>query len=154
MRRLALLLVALGLLAGAVALGLQVRAHEALERAGQDALAAGEAAAAAVLSYDHRTVDQDVAAAQELATGRFLAEYRATTTDLAEQARSGQAVVTATVHAASVVSAATDRVVVLLFADQTTARKDLPEPRVDQSRLRLVLVPVDGEWRVAELDAL
>lgn len=154
MRRLTAAVVLLVLAATAGWLAIQVRAHDLVEKAEREALEAAQVAAVAVLSYDHRTVDDDLAAAQESATGRFLEEYRDTTADLAEQARSGQAVVTARVHAASVVASTRSTVVVLLFADQTTTRRGLPEPRVDQSRLRLVLVPVDGDWRVAELDSV
>ena len=148
----ALALVALLVLAGVLAW--QVRPDAAGQRAEREALAAAQDAARAALSYDHRTLEQDVAAAEELATGTFLEEYRASTADLAEQARAGEAVVTAEVHAASVVSSSRTRVVVLLFVDQTTSRKDRDSPRVDQSRLRLEMRPVGGEWRVASLQSL
>ena len=154
MKRLALLVLLLGLVAAAVGLGLQVREQDSLEQAERDALRAAQEATQAVLAYDHRTVADDIAAAQRYATGRFLDEYVASTADLAEQAVAGEAVVTAQVHAASVVQSSGERVVVLLFADQTTTRKDRPDPRIDQSRLRLVLVPVEGRWRVAELESL
>ena len=152
--RVLLALVMLALLVAVGGLAREVRADDAEQRAPRQALAAAEEAARAVLSYDHRTVEEDVTAAQESATGTFLEEYRASTAELAEQAKAGQAVVDARVQAASVVSGGRDRVVVLLFVDQRTTRKDLPEPRVDQARLRLTMEPVDGDWRIARLDAL
>ena len=154
LRLAALVLVLVGLLGAAVVLALQVRADEQLERAERDAVSAAEAAAQAVLSYDHRTIEDDVAEAAEVATGQFREEYTASTSLLAEQAKAGQAVVDARVHASAVVSSDPDRVVVLLFVDQRTTRKDLPEPRLDQNRLRLTMEQVDGRWRVAGLDSL
>ena len=61
----------------------------------------------------------------------------------------------AEVVAASVVSADADRVEALLFVNQTTAGKDLEEPRVDLNRVVVTLVPDgDGGWLVDDLDAL
>lgn len=125
-----------------------------VQDARDDAVAVAERAVAAVLSYDHRTVEQDLAAGKAYATGDFLDEYRAATADLAEQAERGQVVVAARVLSTAVVDGDGDRVVVLVFADQSTTRKDAPEPRLDQVRLRLTMLPVDGSWRIAELDRL
>lgn len=149
-----MLVVLVGLLSSVALLGLQVRETAAVQEAQREALAAAEDAVEAVLAYDHRTIDADIEQAQDHATGDFLEEYLASTADLTEQARAGEVLVAARVHAASVVRGTPERVVVLLFADQSTTRKDRAEPRIDQSRLRLVLEPVGGTWRVAELESL
>lgn len=102
------------------------------DAARRTALAAAETAAIEVLSYDYRRIDDDVAEGKALATGRFLEQYDQATADLVEQARTGQVVVTAAVQAASVQSADDDRVVTLLFVDQTTERAGLEQPRLDR----------------------
>jgi Mce-associated membrane protein len=72
-----------------------------------------------------------------------------------EDALEQQSVVQAEVVASSVVEADADRVEALLFVNQTTAGKDLDEPRVDLNRVVVTLVPDgDGGWLVDDLDAL
>ena len=154
MRRVVLVLATLALVVAAAVLALEVREQQQVEQAREDALAVAEGSAVEVLSYDHRRLDEDVAEAERLSTGRFLEQYRAATRDLAEQARAGSVVVTARVPSASVQTASADEVVVLLFVDQTTERADLAEPRLDQNRVRLTVQRVGGRWLVAELDVL
>jgi Mce-associated membrane protein len=142
------------LLVTAAVLGWQVREERAVERARDEALQVARSTAVAVLSYDHRRLSEDIAEAEELSTGEFLEQYRAATSGLVDQAEAGQVVVTASVEAASVQEAESDRVQVLLFVDQTTRRQGLEEPRTDQNRVRLTLERVDGRWLLAALDAL
>lgn len=153
------LLVALAALAAVLVVGTGVlawlvRADRAVEQAREDGLEAAQAAAVELLSYDHRRIEEDIEEAERLGTGEFLEQYQAATEGLVEQAESGSVVVRTTVQAASVQSASAERVEVLLFVDQTTTRTDLPEPRVEQNRVRLTLDDVDGRWLVSGLDAL
>ncbi len=62
--------------------------------------------------------------------------------------------VTAEVAASSVVRAAENQVVVLLFVDQTTTSTRLEGPKVDLNRVRLTMTRVDGDWLVSEVVAL
>lgn len=158
---LALLTVA-GLVAAAVLGTAYAHGRQADEgRAG--ALAAARKAAPAVLSYDHRHLDRDFAAARGHLTGPFLEEYRRTTTKVvAPTAKKYQGVVTASVvappgggsPAASVVSASPDRVVVLLFVNQVTRSTRVDGPRVDLNRVRMELTRTSGGWKVSAVDAL
>ena len=50
--------------------------------------------------------------------------------------------------------AAQNKVVVLLFVNQTTTSTRLDGPRVDLNRVRLTLVKVDGRWLVNKVVAL
>ncbi|MGW7008840.1 hypothetical protein ACWGCW_40240, partial [Streptomyces sp. NPDC054933] len=119
-------------------------------------------AAPVILSYDYRHLDQDFAAALTHLTGSFRTEYRRTTsTVVAPTAKQYQAVVQATVaqpaageEAASVVSAAPDRVVVLLFVNQVTRSTRLTAPRLDLNRVRMTLSRTADGWRVSAVDAL
>jgi Mce-associated membrane protein len=140
---------------------LTVRAHaaEQVEAARPQAQAAAEAHAVTVLSYDHRHLDRDFRRARATLTGPFADEYAKTTEKVvrptAEQVKAG---VTASVAASSVVRAEADRVVVLLFVDQTTTSTRLDEPKVDLTRVRMTLDKVtrDGRdrWLVSGIDAL
>ncbi|MFD9969151.1 hypothetical protein ACFWYA_13360 [Streptomyces sp. NPDC059011] len=158
---LALLTVA-GLVAAAV-LGTAYAQGRQADEARAGALAAARKAAPAVLSYDHRHLDRDFAAARGHLTGPFLQEYRRTTTKVvAPTAKKYQGVVTASVvtppgggsPAASVVSASPDRVVVLLFVNQVTRSTRVDGPRVDLNRVRMELTRTTGGWKVSAVDAL
>jgi Mce-associated membrane protein len=53
-----------------------------------------------------------------------------------------------------VVRASANRVVVLLFVNQTTTSTRLDGPKVDLNRVRMTLDRVDGTWLVSDVDAL
>ncbi|MEU2260051.1 hypothetical protein ABZ557_07145 [Streptomyces sp. NPDC019645] len=151
-----------GLVAAAV-LGTAYADGRQAEEGRAGALAAARKAAPAVLSYDHRHLDRDFAAARGHLTGPFLEEYRRTTTKVvAPTAKKYQGVVTASVvtppgggsPAASVVSASPDRAVILLFVNQVTRSTRVDGPRVDLNRVRMELTRTSGGWKVSAVDAL
>ncbi|MFI2454042.1 hypothetical protein [Streptomyces sp. NPDC019539] len=151
-----------GLIAAAV-LGTAYADGRQAEEGRAGALAAARKAAPAVLSYDHRHLDRDFAAARGHLTGPFLEEYRRTTTKVvAPTAKKYQGVVKASVvtppgggsPAASVVSASPDRAVVLLFVNQVTRSTRVDGPRVDLNRVRMELTRTPGGWKVSAVDAL
>jgi Mce-associated membrane protein len=51
-------------------------------------------------------------------------------------------------------SASTNRVVVLVFIDQTVANTSAPDPRIDRSRIKMTMEKVDGKWRAAKVQLL
>jgi Mce-associated membrane protein len=65
-----------------------------------------------------------------------------------------KAVVKAEVVASSVVRASQDRVVVLLFVNQTTTSTRVEGPQVDLNRVRMTLTRVGGDWKVSAVTAL
>lgn len=144
------------LVATAVLLGVRARAEDRLEQARAAALAAAEAHAVAILSYDHRRLDRDFARARRLLTGPFARDYARTTEKVVRPtAEQVKAVVTADVATAAVVrSPSADRVVVLLFVNQTTTSTRLDGPKIDLNRVRMTMSRVDGAWRVSAVDAL
>ncbi|MFJ9906942.1 hypothetical protein ACIRVK_29270 [Streptomyces sp. NPDC101152] len=147
----------------AAVLGWQYRQGRQAEQARGEALAAAREAAPVVLSYDYRHLDRDFARARALLTGHFRDQYgRTTKTVVAPTATTYHAVVKATVAtpsdggtpAASVVSAAPDKAVVLLFVNQVTQSTQVPEPRLDLNRVRLTLTRTSDGWKVSGVDAL
>lgn len=166
-RRPLLALVLCGVLvAGLVAVGVlgwQYREGRQAEQARGEALEAARRAAPVVLSYDYRRLEQDFARARAQLTGKFRDEYgRTTKAVVGPTARKYHGVVKATVAApadggvpaASVVSAAPDRVVVLLFVNQVTESTRVTGPRVDLNRVRMTLTRTSGGWKVSAVDAL
>ncbi|WP_328874694.1 hypothetical protein OHT76_34075 [Streptomyces sp. NBC_00287] len=155
-------LVVAGLVAVAV-LGMDYRDRVGAEQARAQALAAARKAAPVVLSYDHRHLDRDFAAARAHLTGTFRDEYgRTTRAVVGPTARKYEGVVKATVAepagggtpAASVVSASADEAVVLLFVNQVTRSTRVTGARVDLNRVRMTMTRTSEGWKVSAVDAL
>ncbi|MFK4149715.1 hypothetical protein [Streptomyces sp. NPDC004065] len=150
-------------LAAAAVLGWQYRQGRQTEQARGEAVAAALKAAPVVLSYDYRHLDRDFSRARALLTGHFRDQYGKTTKAVvAPTATKYHGVVKATVAtpadggapAASVVSAAPDRAVVLLFVNQVTRSTQVPQPRLDLNRVRMTLTRTSDGWKVSAVDAL
>ncbi|GAA3121076.1 hypothetical protein GCM10010466_10000 [Planomonospora alba] len=128
------------------------------EEAGRQALAAARSVAPDMLSYDYRTIEQDLARAAGYATGELTEHYRRLSATLAPSARRQRTVQSATVAGAAVESAGPDRAEVLLFVNMSTSRtpsgEEAPRRRVSQNRARFVMVKQDGRWLVAGLSTL
>ncbi|MEU7061444.1 hypothetical protein [Streptomyces sp. NPDC046197] len=147
----------------AAVLGRQYWLGRQAQQARGQALAAAQQAAPVVLSYDYRHLDRDFARARAHLTGAFRDEYlRTTKTVVGPTARKYHGVVQATVarptgggaEAASVVSAAPDRAVVLLFVNQVTRSTQVSGSRLDLNRVRMTLTRTSSGWKVSALDAL
>jgi Mce-associated membrane protein len=148
-------LVVVILLVTAGLLTVRARGADRVEQARTDATAAAEATAVDLLSYDYRHLDRDFARARAGLTGGFVDDYAKTTrTVVRPTATEVKAVVKADVAASSVVRAGQNRVVVLLFVNQTTTSTRLDAPKVDLNRVRLTMDRVDGRWLVSKVVAL
>jgi Mce-associated membrane protein len=154
------LLVALSALLAVVVAALAVvvtldRRAAAVDRATADATSAGRAAAVRLLSYDHRHLDADFAAGKALTTAPFSAQYARTTSQAVKKvATDTKATVTADVASVGVEQASSDRVVLVLFVNQTTTSTRLQRPQVDQNRVEMTLVPRGGRWLVSQVSGL
>lgn len=144
------------LLAGALAgtAWYQVDRADRRTQAARDALAAATAATQAIFSYDYRRFDASVSNGKLFVTGPFAQEYAETTGNLKEAVAKEQAVVRAEVSAASVVHATPERVEVLLYVNQYRRNVNITGEKVDQNRVVLTLVPVDGQWKVIRAVAI
>lgn len=133
--------------------------HRARLRAAAEASVLGPAktAAARILSYDYRHIEQDATQANAVLTGVFRGQYEAVMRQqIVPQAPKQHAVVQAEVLGAGVTSVSPDgaQAVVLIFVNQTVSNTSTPQPRVDQVRVRLTLDRVGGAWLVSKVDAL
>ena len=124
------------------------------DRAVRQALATAPAAAKAIFSYDYRTFDDSVANGRTFATGAFADEYAKTTATLKPTATKQQAVVLAEVSATGVVTADADRVELLVYLNQYRRNVSTAGEKVDQNRVVLTMVPVDGDWKVVKVTAI
>ncbi|MFG1711275.1 hypothetical protein ACFLIM_49810 [Nonomuraea sp. M3C6] len=126
--------------------------------AGVQAMAAAKEVAPDLLSYDYRTVEEDLARAGTHTTGELTNYYKELTTTLASRARAQKIVQTVAVAGAGVERAKPDRVEVLLFVNTGTV-KEIPgkaelQQQFTQNRARFVMVRQDSRWLVADLSTL
>ncbi|GAA0725455.1 hypothetical protein Drose_22205 [Dactylosporangium roseum] len=149
-------------LVAAVAVGLAVAGagwyqHEQARHrdiAVRRSLAAATPAAQAIFSYDYRSFDTSVANGRTFVTGQFADEYAKTTAALKPQAVSEQAIVRAAVSTSGVVSASPRRVELLLYLNQYRRNTNVTGEKVDQNRVVLTMVPVQGAWLVSHAVAI
>ena len=152
----ALTVVALAVLLIATGLWLYTdgSARRDAQRAGTDAVAAARASIVAMGSYRPETAETDLPAARERLTGEFLDDYtQLIQTVVIPSARQKRIASVVTVPAAAVVSAESDRVVVLAFVDQTLTVGTEP-PSANPSRYRVTMEKVDGRWLIAGFDQI
>lgn len=111
-----------------------------------------------ILSYDYRTIDQDLGRARADTTGQFARQYAAAATQLRTEAVASHAIVQARVRDTGIVTATSHTVVVLVFTDQASitraAGSAVPTTRLVPSAVQMTLVDVGGRWRVSTLSAV
>ncbi|GAB2860515.1 hypothetical protein [Nocardioides pacificus] len=120
----------------------------------QAAMVAATESVEEVLSYDSKTLDEDVAKAKERLDGTMLDEYDETMATIRDDTVKNEAVVEASVVASSVISVGEESAKTLLFVNQTTTGKHLEAPRTDLNRVVVTLRRDGGVWLVTDLDAL
>jgi Mce-associated membrane protein len=141
-------LVALGCAAGTTVLALTTADTLHAERAGPEATAAVLDLTPKLLNYDYRTIDADLARAQSVTTGDYWAQNGLADSLKPVVVAEGASTQTV-VQAAGVAEAEPDRVVVVVFLNQTTSGNNLPAPRVDSRVARVTAARVDGTWLLA-----
>ncbi|MET9018641.1 hypothetical protein ABZV93_01535 [Actinopolymorpha sp. NPDC004070] len=142
-------------LAATAVLGYRAKVADEVDSARTGASGAARTAAQVVLGYDYRHLDADFGRSLALLTGGFRDKYTQTATSLVRPtAAQTHAVVVAEVRSVSVVSATPDRVVTLLFVNQTTTSNRTAEPRTDLNRVRMTMRRVGDRWLVSEMKGL
>lgn len=124
-----------------------------VEEARPEAIAAVQTQVAEVLSYDHRSVEDDLASAATHLTGDFKDEFAKLTAELiVPAAHSKQISTQAEVTAVGIVKSTADTATTLVFVTQTTTSKGQKESKIDGSRLVVTLKKVGGDWLISALD--
>ncbi|WP_143591416.1 hypothetical protein [Thermoactinospora rubra] len=147
-----LALAAAGLVVTVAVMALELRRLDAAEAAGAEAMAAARAVTSDLLSYNYRTIEQDLARAREHTTGELSRHYDELRATLVASAKADKKVQQATVAGAAVERATPDRVEVLVFVDLGTITGS--RQQVSHNRARLVMVRGDTGWLAAQLSTL
>lgn len=137
------------LLIGAAAFaGWQWYQHERLDTARDEASAAAGKYAVDLTSYDFGKLDENFKTVAGNSTASFAQQYHDTTNGIKPLLQQYKAVSKSTVLQSGIVSATTDRVVAVLFVDQTITNTNSPQARIDRNRVELTLSHQDGRWLI------
>ncbi|MDL4820909.1 hypothetical protein [Actinomadura opuntiae] len=129
--------------------------QNAIDDARRDGLWAASKAAQELSSYDYRTIDADTKAAAAMTTGKLHDDYVKQLPSFKAQATAQQLVGTTTVMKTGAISASPDKVVVLVYADRSSATKNDKTPQLPESlRLKMTMVKVDGKWLAQKVDVI
>jgi Mce-associated membrane protein len=139
-------------LAGSGFLGWQLWQERQVDQAGQAAQRAAVAYAQVLTSIDSNKVDENFTQVLDGATGEFKDMYSQSSMQLRQLLIDNKATAHGVVVDSAVQSASKDRVVVLLFVDQSVSNTSVPDPRVDRSRIKMTMENVDGHWRASKVE--
>lgn len=125
-----------------------------LKVAGEQAQQAAIAYAQVLTSIDSNKVDENFKQVLDGATGEFKDMYTQSSVKLRQLLIDNKATARGVVVDSAIQSESTDRVVVLLFIDQTVTNTAAPDPRIDRSRIKMTMQKVDGRWRASKVQLL
>lgn len=123
-------------------------------QAGQQALQAAVAYAQVLTSIDSNNVDQNFRDVLDGATGEFKDMYTQSSVQLRQLLIDNKATAHGVVVDSAIQSESADKVVVLVFIDQTVTNKTVRDPRIDRSRIKMTMEKVDGRWRASKVQLL
>jgi Mce-associated membrane protein len=134
---------------------LRLQSHDASDKSRHDAARAAQAAATKVLAYDYRQIDSDVATAKTFLTTPLSADYANSSAELRTAAVALKSIQQAEVKTAAVEDASKNRVVVLVFVDQTLTQQppgqSKPQAILKEERIRMTMLHRHGHWLVSQL---
>jgi Mce-associated membrane protein len=122
-----------------------------VDRAGEQAQQAAVAYAQILTSIDSSKVDENFDQVLDGATGEFKDMYSQSSVQLRQLLIDNKAAAHGVVVESAVQSASKDKVVVLLFVDQSVSNTNVPDPRMDRSRIKMTMEFVDGRWRASQV---
>jgi Mce-associated membrane protein len=122
-----------------------------LTQAGQQAQQAAVAYAQILTSIDSNKVDENFNQVLDGATGQFKDMYSQSSTQLRQLLIDNKASAHGVVVESAIQSTSRDKVVVLLFVDQSVSNTSVPDPRMDRSRIKMTMEFVDGRWRASQV---
>jgi Mce-associated membrane protein len=131
----------------------QWQAHQ-LNEAGEQARQAAIAYAGVLTSIDSNNLDQNFRQVLDGATGEFKDMYTQSSVQLRQLLIDNKATAHGVVVDSAIASESMDKVVVLLFIDQTVTNAQVPDPRIDRSRIKMTMEKVDGRWKTGKVQLL
>ncbi|MDF3337837.1 DUF3329 domain-containing protein [Mycolicibacterium septicum] len=133
-------------------LGWQVWQTHQVAQAGKQAQDAAVTYAQILTSIDSSKVDENFNQVLSGATGEFKDMYSQSSMQLRQLLIDNKASAHGVVVDSAVQSASKDKVVVLLFVDQSVSNTTVPDPRIDRSRIKMTMEKVDGQWRASKVE--
>jgi Mce-associated membrane protein len=131
----------------------QWQAHQ-LNEAGEQARQAAIAYAGVLTSIDSNNVDQNFRQVLDGATGEFKDMYTQSSVQLRQLLIDNKATAHGVVVDSAIASESMGKVVVLLFIDQTVTNAQVPDPRIDRSRIKITMEKIDGRWKASKVQLL
>jgi Mce-associated membrane protein len=125
-----------------------------IKQAGEQAQQAAIAYAQVLTSIDSNNVDQNFRQVLDGATGEFKDMYTQSSVQLRQLLIDNKATAHGVVVDSAIQSESTNKVVVLVFIDQTVTNTSAPDPRIDRSRIKMTMERVDGRWRASKVQLL
>jgi Mce-associated membrane protein len=154
LRRSAIPLLLIASLAVSGFLGWKQWQEHQVKVAGQQAQQAAVAYAQVLTSIDANKVDENFRQVLDGATGEFKDMYTQSSVQLRQLLIDNKASAHGVVIDSAIQSESTNKVVVLVFIDQTVANSASPDPRIDRSRIKMTMENVDGRWRASKVQLL
>ncbi len=122
--------------------------------AGEQAQQAAIAYAQVLTSIDSNKVDENFRQVLDGATGEFKDMYTQSSVKLRQLLIDNKAAAHGVVVDSAIQSESTNKVVVLVFIDQSVTNSASPDPRIDRSRIKMTMDKVDGRWRAGKVQLL
>ncbi|MBE9373315.1 hypothetical protein IQ251_02535 [Saccharopolyspora sp. HNM0983] len=123
------------------------------ERAKREAVPSVQELTPRLLNFDFRTIDADLDRAKSVTTGDYWGQNELGDT-LKPAVLAEEASTRTVVRSAGVERARPDRVVVLVYLNQTTEGKSLSAPRVDSRVARVTAAKTGDRWLLAAFEPL
>lgn len=127
--------------------------HQTDVAAGQ-ALQAARSYVVKLATMDCERIDHNMRDILEGSTGEFKDKYGKSSAHLRQLLADNRVATHGTVVAASVKSATTNKVVVLMFIDQSVSNRNSPTPQIDRSRIKVIMDKVNGRWLASKVELL
>ncbi|MFI6365261.1 hypothetical protein ACIBG0_21190 [Nocardia sp. NPDC050630] len=135
-----------------VLFGRSVSDHSATATAARAARDSAQSRIPTVLSYDFNTIDTEFPKVTDNLTGTFRDDFaKLSSSVIIPAAHRDSIITTAKVVESSVVTAAVDKVTMLVFLDQETTSSKYQGPRLDGSRIRVTMTPAGDRWLISDI---
>ncbi|ORA58900.1 hypothetical protein [Mycobacteroides franklinii] len=108
----------------------------------------------ALTNVDYRDLDRQRSAVLEKSTGQFKKTYENSSAQLRQVLAENKSKAEGKVTASAIQSESVDKVVVLLFVDQSVSNVAVPDPRQDKSRVKITMEKVDGRWLASDVELI
>lgn len=106
------------------------------------------------LSYDYRTLKNDMEVAEARMTPSFRKEYRATMDAVRANTVKNKIVLQADTVSSSIIAATEHKARMLVFVNQVTTAQATKAQQLDRNSLIITLVRGKGDWMLSDLTAL